>query len=134
LKQTSPKVMEAIRQLTVNEAETLTRLPHAAQEIVVESLRETGLHSSQTPAAVRMAQEEVAQGVTLSKAVLVGRIERLRQVVKEQRSLVKLKRTHIAIGPRIYGEELLKDKKILAGLKAAGRMKDVKLFIEAWKE
>lgn len=132
LKQTSPKVMEAVRQLTVNEAETLTRLPHAAQEIVVDSLRETGLHSSQTPAAVRMAQEEVAQGVTLSKAVLVGRIQRLRQVVKDQRALVKLKRLHASLGPQIYGEEILQDKKFLKMLEE--RKINWRPFMDAYKQ
>lgn len=132
LKRTSPKVLDEVRRMTVNEAETLSRQPHAHQEIIVESLKETGLHGSQTPTVVRLAQEAVAEGIQLSKNVLVGRIERLRQAVKEQRAVLKLKRTHLAIGPQIYGEEILADKTLLKMLDKRGI--NWRPFMAAYKE
>ncbi|MEY2512017.1 MAG: ParB family transcriptional regulator, chromosome partitioning protein [Verrucomicrobiota bacterium] len=132
LKRTSPKVLDAVREMTVNEAETLSKQSHAHQEIIVEALKETGLSSSQTPHVVRLAQEEVAKTGKLSKAVLVGRIERLRQAVKDQRAVLKLKRVHLAIGPQIYGEELLKDRKLTKMLEERGI--NWKLFMEAYQK
>lgn len=131
LKRTSPKILEAVRELTVNEAEPLSRLPHASQEIVVEALKEAGLHGSQTPAVVHLAQEQASRG-TLSKAALVGHITRLRQAVKDQRPAVKMWRLRMAIGPQIYGEELLKDKKLLKMLEE--REVNWKPFMEAYQK
>ncbi len=132
LKRTSPKVLEEVRKMTVEQTEPLSRLSHAHQEIVVESLKESGLSGSQTPAVVHLAQEEVARGVKLSKAVLVGRIARLRQAVKDQRAVLKLKRVHLSIGPQIYGETILEDKTFLKMLEE--RKINYKPFMEAWKE
>lgn len=130
----NPKLMENIRALPVAHAESLTALPHSSQQIVVEALHQTGLHGSQTPAVVRMAQEQVHQTGKLSKSALVRDIERLKRVVKDQRGVLKLKRVHVAIGPQIYGEDLLRDKPLLAMLKEAGRADDVKRFMEEWKK
>lgn len=132
LKRTSPAVLEEVRKLTVNEAEPLSRLPHATQEIVIGALKEAGLQGSQTPAAVHLAQEEAAQGVKLTKATLVSRIERLRQAVIDQRKLLKLKRVHFSIGPQVYGEELLRDKKFLKMLDE--RDISCRAFMEAYNE
>jgi len=132
LKRTSPKVLEEVRKMTVEQAEPLSRLPPAHQEIVVESLKESGLSGSQTPAVVHLAQEEVAKGVKLSKAVLVGRIARLRQAVKDQRAVLKLKRVHLSIGPQIYGETILEDKKFLKMLEE--RKINWRPFMDAYRE
>jgi ParB-like chromosome segregation protein Spo0J len=128
----SPKVMDDLRKMTVQQGETLTKLPHASQEIIVETLHEHGLHGSQMPAVVHMAQEQVAQTGTLSKAVLVRDIARLKQNVADQRKVLKLKRTHLAIGPQIYGDDILQDKKFLALLNERGI--PWKPFMEEWKK
>lgn len=132
LKRTSPKVLEAVRKMTVQEAEPLSRQSHAHQEIIVDALKETGLPGVNVPAVVHMAQEEVAKGVKLSKAVLVGRIERLRQAVKDQRPVLKMKRLHLSIGPQIYGDELLADKEFLKMLDKRGI--NWRPFMAAYKE
>lgn len=132
LKRTSPKILEEVRMMTVNEAEPLSRQSHAHQEIIVEALKESGLPGSQTPAVVHLAQEEVAKGVKLSKAVLVSRIERLRQAVKDQRAVLKLKRLHTSLGPQIYGEELLQDKAFLKMLEE--RKINWRPFMDAYKQ
>lgn len=129
LKRTSPKVLEAVREMTVQEAEPLSRLPHASQEIVVEALKEAGLSGSQTPAVVHLAQEQASRG-TLSKAALVGHITRLRQAVKDQRMVLKVKRLHTSIGPQIYGDELLKDRKLVKMLEE--RKINWRPFIDAY--
>lgn len=78
------------------------------------------------------ADKSLSASVKLSKAMLVRDIARLKQNVKDQRSLLKLKRTHLAIGPQIYGEELLQDKKLLVMLEE--RKINWRLFMEAYQK
>lgn len=131
LKRTSPKVLEEVRKMTVNEAEPLSRLSHEHQEIIVGALKETGLRGASTPAVVHLAQEQASRG-PLSKAALVGHITRLRQAVASQRPVLKMKRLHMSIGPQIYGETLLKDKAFLKMLEK--RKINWKPFMEKYQK
>ena len=132
LNRTNPKLMDALKDLTIQEAEALVKLPKASQEIVMEALNESGLPGSNIPAVVHMAQEQAASGQKLSKSALTGSIQRLQEAVKKQRPKVKLAQQHFRIGPMIYGEHILKDKTFTAMLDK--RKINWKSFMEAYKK
>lgn len=99
LQQASPKVSGMIDKLTVEEAETLTSLPASGQEIVVETVKEAGLPTSQLTALVAKAKEVSQDTGDLSKRALKQSLKRVDEDLARLRESLKLKRLHWSLGP-----------------------------------
>ncbi len=100
LRQASGKLLSQseIEKLSMNQAEELTSVDAATQEIVVDVLREEQLSTSQIKSLVRKAKQLGREG-TLSKTTLKESLRNLQKALKEIHNRLKTKRLHWTLGP-----------------------------------
>lgn len=110
LRQASPKVQKDIDKLTVEEARELTTLPARGQDIVIESMEESGLDIKDIGAVVKKAKNLEEAGKELSKTALKQSIKRDAETLQRLNQSLKPLRLHFSNGPEnIMG--LLSDPK-----------------------
>ena len=97
LQQASPRVSGMMDQLSVEEAETLTSLPASGQEIVVATIKESGLEPSQIGAVVAKAKQLTQDTGDLSKRALKQSLKRVDEDLTRLRDKLKLKRLHLSL-------------------------------------
>lgn len=119
LQKLSPELERELKGLTLQEAETLTTLPAAGQNIVMETLHEEGLRGSDTAAVVRRVRRLVEEGAPLSKIALRASLKRLREDLERERKTAKPLRLHYALGPENL-RVILADKQWRRRLEKAG--------------
>lgn len=109
---------EDIEALTIDEAYKLTMLPAKGQDIVLETMKEEGIDSSQIANVLNKARE-VSEDVPLSKQALKDSLKRTSSELSKLRDSLKLKRLHWSLGPENL-RSILDDKKIYAAIKESG--------------
>lgn len=131
----SPSLEKELKQMTIREAELLTTLPAAGQEIVMQTLAEEGV--AKTPAniasVVRRAKEQHLQTGQWSKTMLRQSLKRVGEDLARVRTSLKPIRLHHSLGP-VNLEMLLTEKKYAKIAAAIRKAKiNVEKFLEAMK-
>lgn len=117
LQKLSPALERELKDMTIREAELLTSLPSAGQEIVFETLQEEGLEKSASNIAsvVRRAREQHQETGEWSKSALKASLKRVNEDLERVRKSLKPIRLHHSLGPANL-ESLLQDKKFRRAL------------------
>lgn len=119
LQTASPRIASHLQGMSLKQAETITSLPAKGQEIVLDTLTETGRDSSQLETVVRHARRVAEETGDLSKSALKASLKRLNEDIDRIRERLKLYRLHHALGPQNLAL-LLSDKRFRAELDNAG--------------
>lgn len=131
----SPKLEKELKQMTLREAELLTSLPPAGQEIVMQTLAEEGLEKTPANVAsvVKKAKEQHLATGQWSKSMLRASLKRVGEDLARVRTSLKPIRLHWSLGPQNL-EAILTEKKY-APIKAAIKKAKINTekFIEAMK-
>lgn len=112
LQKLSPSLEKELKEMTIREAELLTSLPSAGQEIVIETLKEEGLQKSASNIAsvVRRAREQHQETGEWSKSALKASLKRVGEDLDRVRKSLKPIRLHHSLGPENL-RTLLQDRK-----------------------
>jgi len=117
LSKLSPALEKELKEMTIREAELLTSLPSAGQEIVIETLKEEGLQktASNIASVVRRAREAHQETGQWSKSALKASLKRVGEDLERVRKSLKPIRLHHSLGPANL-ETLLQDRKFRRAL------------------
>lgn len=112
LQKLSPSLERELKEMTIREAELLTSLPSAGQEIVIETLKEEGVEKTAANIAsvVRRAREQHQETGKWSKSALQASLKRVGEDLERVRKSLKPIRLHHSIGPENL-KMLLQDRK-----------------------
>lgn len=112
LQRLSPSLEKELKAMTIREAELLTSLPTAGQEIVIETLKEEGLEktASNIASVVRKAREQHQETGQWSKSALKASLKRVGEDLDRVRKSLKPIRLHHSLGPENL-RMLLQDRK-----------------------
>lgn len=112
LQKLSPSLEKELKEMTIREAELLTSLPSAGQEIVIETLKEEGVAKTAANIAsvVRRAREQHQETGQWSKSALKASLKRVGEDLERVRKSLKPIRLHHSLGPENL-KMLLQDRK-----------------------